>query len=215
MDTSIPYKFIAIEGNIGAGKTTLASLLADRFNAKLVLEQFTDNPFLPYFYQEPARYGFPLEIFFLIERFKQMQEITHPGDLFRSKTVSDYFYVKTLLFARNNLNDSEFKIFQNVFQSLSHQIVKPDILIYLHRPVEVLLQQIQSRGRTFETQITAEYLSNIQHHYFEFFRMNIHLPILVLNLDDKNFITESQLLDDIISLLKKDYTTKTHFISLH
>src|SRR6187549_1738802 len=129
------YHFITIEGNIGAGKTTLSHLLSEHYNARLILEEFADNPFLPKFYENPKQYAFPLELFFMAERYKQLKDLIHTQDLFQNITISDYLFTKCLLFAKVNLPDEEFRLFQKLFDIIYQQISKPDILIYLHTPV--------------------------------------------------------------------------------
>jgi deoxyguanosine kinase len=129
------YHYIAIEGNIGAGKTTLAHLLSRKLNARLILEQFADNPFLPKFYENPKQYAFPLELFFMAERFKQLKDMLHTNDIFQSVTVADYLFSKCLLFAKVNLLEEEFRLYQKLFDIMQQQIIFPDILIYLHAPV--------------------------------------------------------------------------------
>src|ERR1700712_2504790 len=129
------YNFITIEGNIGAGKTTLAHLLSRHFNARLILEQFAENPFLAKFYENPAQYAFPLELFFMAERYKQLKELMHTSDLFQQITVSDYLFTKCLLFAKVNLPEEEFRLFQKLFDIIYPQLIHPDVVIYLHAPV--------------------------------------------------------------------------------
>lgn len=137
------YHFITIEGNIGAGKTTLAHLLSRHFNARLVLEAFADNPFLPKFYENPQQFAFPLELFFMAERYKQLKELIQQKDLFQSVTVSDYLFTKCLLFAKVNLPADEFRLYQRLFDIIHQQLIEPDILIYLHSPVTKLQQNIK------------------------------------------------------------------------
>ena len=141
------YHFITIEGNIGAGKTTLAHLMAKHYNARLILEQFADNPFLPKFYENPGQYAFPLELFFMAERFKQQKELIQQKDLFQSITVSDYLFTKCLLFAKVNLPEDEFRLYQRLFEIIHQQLIKPDILIYLHSPVQKLQANIKKRNQ--------------------------------------------------------------------
>ena len=133
------YPFITIEGNIGAGKTTLAHLMAKRLNARLILEEFADNPFLPKFYENPGQYAFPLELFFMAERYKQQKDLLSQKDLFQSVTVSDYLFTKCLLFAKVNLPDDEFRLYQRLFDIIHQQLLQPDLLIYLHSPVSRLM----------------------------------------------------------------------------
>src|SRR6201989_2206828 len=123
------YHFITIEGNIGAGKTTLANCLSKHFNARLILEEFADNPFLPKFYENPQQYAFPLELFFMAERYKQLKELVYTKDLFQSITISDYLFTKCLLFAKVNLPEEEFRLYQNFFEIINNQLVQPDLVI--------------------------------------------------------------------------------------
>jgi len=132
------YHFIAIEGNIGAGKTTLAHLLAKQLNARLVLEEFADNPFLPKFYENPQQYAFPLELFFMAERYKQLKDLIHTKDLFQNITVSDYLFTKCLLFAKVNLSEEEFRLYHKLYDIIRQPLIQPDLLIYLHVPVQKL-----------------------------------------------------------------------------
>jgi len=206
----VPYQFIAIEGNIGAGKTTLCQRLAERFGCALVLEQFTDNPFLPAFYEQPDRYGFPVELFFMTERHKQLQAHFSQPDMFRSFTVADYFFVKTLLFAKNNLNETEFKLFQQLFSVLNATFPKPDLLLYLHRPVDVLLRQIRGRGRSMEENISAEYLGDIQNAYLDYLKSENDTPVVILNLEGADFKQEEPVFQAIIDLLKTPFPKGFH-----
>lgn len=210
----LPYAFIAVEGNIGAGKTTLCHLLAEQYGCSLVLEQFTDNPFLPFFYEQPERYAFPVELFFMTERHKQLLEHFAQPDLFRSFTVADYFFLKTLLFAKNNLSGEEFRLFQRLFSVLNATFPKPDLLLYLHRPVSVLQQQIQHRGRDMERLITDEYLEGLQHAYLDFFKQETEIPIVVLDLHDANFIQDASILEGIVTVLKQEYRPGLQYVSL-
>ena len=139
------HHFITVEGNIGVGKTTLTHLLAKHFNARLILEEFADNPFLPKFYENPAQYAFPLELFFMAERYKQLKDMVHTKDLFQSVTVSDYLFTKCLLFAKVNLPEEEFRLYQKLFDIINQQLTFPDILIYLHAPVQKLQVNIKKR----------------------------------------------------------------------
>lgn len=205
------YRFIAIEGNIGTGKTTLCHRLAESHGCDLVLEQFTDNPFLPFFYEQPDRYAFPVELFFMTERHKQLQEHFASPDLFRQTTVADYFFVKTLLFAKNNLNEEEFRLFQRLFAVLNGSFPKPELLLYLHRPVEVLLRQIRGRGRDMERNISPEYLAEIQEAYFDYFKTENETPIVVLDLGDANFLNEDDVYQSIVGLMHERFDNGIHF----
>ena len=206
----LPHRFIAIEGNIGSGKTTLSLLLAQEFDMRPILEQFTDNPFLPHFYENPERYAFPVELFFMTERHKQLQEELSRLDLFRQSIVADYFFLKTLLFAKKNLNEEEYRLFQRLFQVLNAAFPKPDLLVYLHRPVDVLLENIGKRGRDFEMQISASYLARIQEAYFDFFRGPEELPVLILDLDRADFESDKNVYQGILEALRCKYAPGVH-----
>ncbi len=208
------YNFIAIEGNIGAGKTTLCHQLAARFGCDLVLEQFTDNPFLPPFYEQPERYAFPVELFFMTERHKQLLEHFSQPDLFRSFTVADYFFVKTLLFAKNNLSEEEFRLFQRLFSVLNATFPKPDLLLYLHRPVEVLLKQIKKRGRDIEQQISPAYLTEIQDAYFDYLKTETETPVLILELGDADFQGDLAAFEAIVQVMTTQHAPGTQFLKL-
>lgn len=202
---AFPYSFIAIEGNIGAGKTTLCHRLSAQYGCTLILEQFTDNPFLPFFYLQPERYAFPVELFFMTERHKQLQEHFAQPDLFRSFTVADYFFVKTLLFAKNNLAEEEFRLFQHLFRILNSTFPKPDLLLYLHRPVEVLLRQIHKRGRDIERNISADYLAEIQNAYLEYLKTEAETPVVILELDKANFERDEAVFQAIVRVMQENH----------
>lgn len=214
MPTAIPYQYICIEGNIGAGKTTFCELLAEDIACKLVLEEFADNPFLPNFYKEPKRFAFPMELFLMAERFKQLQNHIHHRDLFSDYIVSDYTFVKTLLFAKNNLPEEEYRLFHDMYQILSEQIPNPDILVYLHRPLDVLKQQIMLRGRPYEQNMEAGYLQGLQNMYFEYFRNEVQFPILMVDLGAANFINEPDAYQEIKNLMMDEWKPGLHRIGL-
>ncbi|MCB9283983.1 MAG: deoxynucleoside kinase [Lewinellaceae bacterium] len=209
-----PHQFIAIEGNIGAGKTTLCKMLERDFQCRLVLEEFADNPFLSYFYENPERYAFPVELFFLTERHKQLQENLIQRDLFQETVVSDYYFVKTLLFAKNNLHEEEYRLFQRLFHILNASFPKPDLLVYLHRPVDQLVRNIQNRGRAYEQEISPHYLHSIQESYQDFFRATNNLPILHIDLGDINFQNAEDHYLEIIRLIRKKYPAGIHKMEL-
>jgi deoxyguanosine kinase len=208
------HAFVAIEGNIGTGKTTLCHQLAERKGCSLILEQFTDNPFLPFFYQQPERYAFPVELFFMAERHKQLQSHFARPQLFAEQTVADYFFVKTLLFAKNNLSDEEFRLFQRLFGVLNATFPKPDVLLYLHRPVEVLLHQIAKRGRDMERNISPEYLTEIQDAYLDYFRTETDTPVVVLDLGEADFQRDAVVFERICQLLDEPHPLGLHFRAL-
>lgn len=215
MNKAFPYDYIAIEGNIGAGKTSLCHMMERDFNCKLMLEQFDDNPFLPLFYNDPERFAFTVELFFMTERYKQMQQTLLTPDLFKKFTVSDYAFVKTLLFANRNLPEEEFRLFQNLYNVLSQNFPKPDLLVYVHRSVDWLLTSIEKRGREYEKSITKEYLTGIQNAYFEYLRHISSFPVLIIDLNTIDFIANEDHYQEILKLLRKEYRPGVHRVSLN
>lgn len=207
------YHFITIEGNIGAGKTTLAHILSKHYNARLVLEAFAENPFLPKFYENPAQFAFPLELFFMAERYKQLKELIHTKDLFHSVTISDYLFTKCLLFAKVNLPETEFRLYQSLFDIIHHQLVQPDILIYLHAPVQKLQVNIKKRNRHYEQNIKDEYLFSIQETYTHYIRQH-NIKTLFIDVSNADFLGNQKHINAVIEALDKDYENGQHFIAL-
>ena len=185
---NIRYNYIVIEGNIGAGKTTLASMIANEYNAKLILERFADNPFLPKFYEDPARFSFPLELSFLADRYRQLKEELMEQDLFKCFTVADYYFMKSLVFASSTLEPDEYNLYRQIFYIIYGSLPKPDLYVYLHVTPERLLENIAQRGREYEKSITAGYLTGIQESYFTFFRQNPDNRYLILDIKDIDFV---------------------------
>ena len=207
------YQFVTIEGNIGAGKTTLAHLLSERFQARLILEEFADNPFLPKFYENPQQYAFPLELFFMAERFKQLKELLQQQDMFRQVTITDYLFTKCLLFAKVNLPQDEFRLYQRLFEIIHQQLIKPDILIYLHAPVTRLQANIRKRNRAYEQNIPDEYLYNIQETYTHYIKQH-HMKTLFVDASNADFIGNPGHLQVIVDALDRDYEEGQHFLTL-
>jgi deoxyadenosine/deoxycytidine kinase len=207
------HHYIAIEGNIGAGKTTLAQLLAKHYNAKLVLEEFAENPFLIKFYENPKQYAFPLELFFLAERFKQQQELIKPKDLFQEVTVSDYVFTKCLLFAKVNLPEEEFRLYQKMFDVFTQQLTPPDILIYLHAPVNKLQSNIKKRNRKFEQSITDEYLFKIQETYTSYIKQH-HIKTIFIDAVNADFLYNEAHFKVVVDALEKELEDGQHYYSL-
>jgi deoxyguanosine kinase len=207
------YHFITIEGNIGAGKTTLAHMLARHLNARLILEQFGDNPFLPKFYENPGQYAFPLELFFMAERYKQLKELIHTADLFQSVTISDYLFTKCLLFAKVNLPQEEFRLYQKLFDIIHTQVVQPDILIYLHAPVSKLQENIRKRNRSYEQNISDEYLYDIQETYTHYIRQH-NIRTLFVDVSNADFLDNKAHLQVILDALDRDIDEGQHYFSL-
>ena len=207
------YKFICIEGNIGAGKTSLAQRISADFNARLVLEEFANNPFLPKFYKEPSKYAFPLELFFMAERYKQIKAINEQ-ELFTEFTVSDYYFVKSRLFAQNNLSADELQLFYRLFDIMLSSLPKPDLLIYLYADIPTLQKNIKKRARTYEQDISDEYLLNIQEKYLDFFRKQNDFPVLILDISNADFVQNKSEYQKIMDALKKEYREGIHRLSL-
>ena len=207
------YHFITIEGNIGAGKTTLAHMLSRHYNARLILEEFADNPFLPRFYENPKQYAFPLELFFMAERFKQQKDLLQQKDLFQSVSISDYLFTKCLLFAKVNLPEDEFRLYQRLFEIVHQQMIQPDLLIYLHAPVSKLKDNIRKRNRAYEKNISDEYLFNIQETYTHYIRQH-NIKTLFIDASNADFLGNEKHMKAVIDALEHDYTEGQHYLNL-
>ena len=207
------YNFITIEGNIGTGKTTLAHLLSRHYNARLILEAFADNPFLPKFYENPQQFAFPLELFFMAERFKQLKDLIQQKDLFQNLTISDYLFTKCLLFAKINLPDDEFRLYQRLFDIMYQQVVQPDILIYLHSPVNKLQQNIRKRNRPYEQNIQDDYLFSIQETYTHYIKQH-NIKTIFLDVSNADFLGNEKHLKTVIDIIEKDYEEGQHYFNL-
>jgi len=197
----IKYNYVVIEGNIGAGKTILAGRIADQFNARLILEHFADNPFLPKFYNDPEKYSFPLELSFLASRYKQLKEELVPQDLFKTFTVADYYFMKSLVFAASTLKGDEYSLYRQIFYIIYGSLPKPDIYVYLHLNADRLLQNIERRGRNYEKSITKEYLQKIQDSYFSFFKQNPENKYLVIDINEIDFVANENHFSKIIDTI--------------
>ncbi|WP_018625828.1 deoxynucleoside kinase [Niabella aurantiaca] len=207
------YDFITIEGNIGAGKTTLATALSRSCNARLVLEEFADNPFLPKFYANPQQFAFPLELFFMAERYKQLQELLVQKNMFQQLTISDYLFTKSLLFARVTLSEDEYKLYQRLFDIIQQQLIQPQLLIYLHAPIKKLQENIKKRQRTYEQKIPDAYLQSIQDTYLQYIRQ-LPFPILFVDASQADFITNDRHLNIVVNALNKPYPPGLHPVAL-
>lgn len=203
--------YIVIEGNIGAGKTTLATMLAEKVGARLFLEQFADNPFLPKFYGDQERYSFPLELSFLAERYNQLNKELRHQDLFHNVTISDYFFMKCIIFAKSTLADDEFKLYSQIFDIIYKTLPKPDIYVYLHLPVDKLLKNIVHRGRDFEQTIKGDYLEKIQEGYFSFFKQHPEYKFLVIETENLDFVTNP----DHFELLRQIIFDKNYSVGIN
>jgi len=187
----LKYNYLVIEGNIGAGKTTLSTMLAEDTGSRLILEQFSDNPFLARFYEDPERYAFQVELSFLSERYQQIKTELGHHDLFGQGVISDYYLAKSFIFSKHNLKDDEMKLFEKLFSIIHLQVPRPDLYVYLHLPVEQLLENIKQRGRPYEKQIPGEYLREIQDGYFGFFRTQTEMKIVVVDTSSLDFVNRT------------------------
>ena len=197
------YNYIAIEGNIGAGKTTLAKMMSDEFNAKVVLERFADNPFLPKFYEDEERYAFPLEMSFLADRYQQLSDDLAQFDLFKNFIISDYYIFKSLIFAQITLQKEEYALYRKMFDLMYKEIVKPDLYVYLYQNTNRLLQNIQKRGREYEQNIEASYLQKIHDGYTNFIKTQQNLNILVIDVSELDFVNNKEDYKLIIQKIKE------------
>ena len=193
--------YLVIEGNIGAGKTTLAKMIAEEYNAKLILEQFADNPFLPKFYNDPDRYSFPLELSFLAERYQQLNRELTSRDLFKPFNVADYYFMKSLIFAKSTLKQDEYNLYRQIFNIIYQSTPKPDLYVYLHLDVKRLLVNISRRGRDYEKGITEEYLLNLQKGYFDFFKQQNDISFLIIDTSNVDFVDNQEDYERIKSLI--------------
>ncbi len=209
------YDFIVIEGNIGAGKTSLAKKIAEDFNTKLVLERFAENPFLPKFYQDPERYAFQVEVTFLIDRYQQLIDDLRYFELFKTFVVSDYYFSKSLIFAKNTLEDAEFQLYRKIYSVIYKNIPKPDLYVYLHVGIERLMQNIQKRGRPYEKNIKPEYLEKISQGYFEYFNQQSDFKFLVLDTNDIDFVENPEDYKKVLDVIfNGEYKTGINYIKI-
>lgn len=214
MINSLRHNYIVIEGNIGTGKTSLATRLAGQFNTRLILERFADNPFLPLFYDNQQRYAFPLELSFLADRYQQLMDQLTPQELFRQQTISDYMLSKSLIFANITLKEDENNLYQRLFHIIHPHLPKPDLLVYLHKDVSNLQANIRKRGRDYEQKITDEYLFSLEKGYWDFFRQQPGQRILVIDTNKVDFVTNSKDYEQILELINADYVPGLHRVLL-
>jgi deoxyguanosine kinase len=180
--------YLVIEGNIGAGKTTFARMLSQEYDAKLILERFEENPFLPKFYNDPEKYSFPLELSFLADRYGQLKKELANRDLFHQQTITDYYFMKSLIFAQNTLAQDEYNLYRNFFDIIYERLPKPGLFVYLHLPEDQLLNNIRKRGREYEMAIDADYLKKIREGYFTFFSQQTDFPVLIIDTSGIDFV---------------------------
>jgi deoxyguanosine kinase len=199
------YNYIAIEGNIGAGKTTLATKIADKYNGKLILERFEDNPFLAKFYENQEKYAFPLELSFLAERYQQLKRELASQELFTDFTISDYFLNKSLIFARKTLNDDEYQLFITLFNIMNANLPRPDLLVHLFVSTTRLQSNIKMRGREYEQRIPDEYLEKIQESYLDYLKQQPQLRILLLDINALDFVASAADFQKIVDAMNLEY----------
>jgi deoxyguanosine kinase len=202
---NLTYNYIAIEGNIGAGKTTLARMLASQFNGKLILEQFENNPFLAKFYENRERYAFPVELSFLAERYQQLRTELPSQELFSDFTISDYFLNKSVIFARKTLSEDEYQLFFKLFNIMNANLPKPDLLVHLYVKTERLQSNIKKRGREYEQNIPDEYLENIQTSYFEYLKQQKSLKVLLLDINQLDFVENPAHYHLLVNLINREH----------
>ena len=191
---------VAIAGNIGAGKTSMATKIAQDFNAKLILERFKDNPFLPKFYEDATRYAFPLEMSFLADRYQQLVDDITQLDLFKESVIADYDVNKSLIFASITLPEEEFALYKKLFQVMHKDVPKPDVYVYLYQNTERLLENIKKRGRKYEQSIQAEYLQKLNTGYLEFIKTQHSENIKIIDISEMDFLKKRS---DYLNILKQ------------
>ena len=190
-------RYIVIDGPIGVGKTSLATLLAPELNARIIFERAEENPFLTDFYQDPARFRFQTQIFFLMNRYTQQEEFSQ-HDLFNQVTISDYLFAKDRIFAYLNLNDHELSLYEQIYKMLETKIVKPDLVIFLQADTETILRRIKQRGRPFEKDVSRDYIEAVNDAYSHYFFRYSETPLLVINTSEIDFVHNPQDMDDLI-----------------
>jgi 2-amino-4-hydroxy-6-hydroxymethyldihydropteridine diphosphokinase len=194
------FNFIAIEGNIGSGKTSLTHMLSKDFNGKRILERFEDNPFLPLFYKDQERYSFPLEMSFLADRYQQLSEQVAQQDLFADFTIADYYVIKSLIFSKVTLQEVEYQLYQRLFHLMYKELVKPELYVYLYQNEERLLANIKKRGREYEQDIKASYLSKIQQGYMDFIKTQTDLNVMIIDVTNLDFVNNQK---DYVNILQQ------------
>ena len=196
---NMQFSFIVIEGNIGSGKTSLSKKIAQDFNGKIILEEFADNPFLPKFYKNAELNAFPLELFFMAERFRQLSSENVESDLFSEFSIADYSFFKSKLFAQNNLKEDELNLFNKLYSIMFSSVKKPDLLVYLHSDIKRLQANIKERGREYEQEIKDEYLKDIENKYFDYLKKQTDFQVLMLDVSKINFLEDENIYNQIIS----------------
>lgn len=199
------YNYITIEGCIGAGKTTLSTRIAEQFGAKLILEQFEENAFLPKFYEDPEHYAFPLEMSFMAERYRQLRELLSRGDLFASFTIADYFIDKCIIFSKNTLQEDEYALYTKLYNIITSFLPRPELLIYLYKDIDLLMANIKRRGRDYEQNISADYLSKLQDGYMNHLKTFTDIPVVVIDTNRVDFVANEEDYHQMVKLLEQKY----------
>ena len=207
------YKFITVEGNIGAGKTTLSHMLQKELNANIILEQFADNPFLPKFYLNKDKYSFPLELSFLAERYKQLKEMLNTRDLFNQYLISDYLFIKRKLFARVNLYEDEYKLYETLFDIIYPNLPEPDLVIYLHAPLSRLKKNLTQRNRDYEQNIPDDYLIDLQNAYLQLIKSN-KFRSLIIDTSQTDFLNNPDHYQQLLKALDQEYDYGWHYVPI-
>ncbi|MDR9399451.1 deoxynucleoside kinase [Salibacter sp.] len=198
------YRYVAIEGIIGTGKTSLAQKFSSDFNGKLLLEEFDENPFLPLFYEEPQRYGFPVEMSFLAERYHQIKSKIQTKDLFQP-IFSDYIFEKSLLFAHLNLSEDEYALYKQIFKIITNSLPAPEVTFFLYKKPEIALENIKKRGRSYEQNITIDYLDDLQSQYIGFFKQKLDWRVIFIDSSNLDFVSNNHDYDFLCSLLNREF----------
>ncbi len=202
----LPYQYIAVEGNIGAGKTTLSNLLAEKYNSQLVEEEFSDNPLLPKFYENSDKYAFPLELSFLSERYNQLKLILETKEITQSSIIADYYIAKSIIFSKITLKPDEFVLYADFFETINNVLPKPDMIIYLHKSISNLRKNINHRNRSYEQSITNDYLRKVQKSYLDYLKKQREIPVVIVNTNNLDFVNCQKDFD----LLEKELFNQMH-----
>lgn len=209
-----PYRYICVEGNIGAGKTSLSTRLAGTMGSRIIHERFSDNPFLSIFYENPQRHAFPVELHFLMERYRQLQAELMNASLFEQSFISDYCPQKSLLFARKTMGDEEFRLFRNIYDALYEHVPQPDIILFINRQLPTLVANIHNRGRAYELDIQDSYLLSIHDSYRQFFMEQQEIPIIWLGAEHADFLGNEDHFGQVLALLRQSFEPGLHYIDI-
>jgi len=210
----VKYPYIVIEGNIGVGKTSLVKLLTEEYSAHSFFEEFSENPFLPKFYEDPEKHAFPLELSFLAERYHQLKKELNTHNIFHNTIISDYYFVKSLIFAQINLPEDEFKLYKNLFNIILQKLPKPNLFVYLYADVNSLQNNIKGRARSYESNISSNYLEKINKGYLNFLNQQKDFPAIIIDVTNLDFVHQKSDFNKILVYLNKTYTKGVYRINL-